>query len=68
MSLKMFHVVFIAASLLLSAGVGVWSFWQFAHVGGWGMLGLGVTAILGGTALVIYSRTFFRKLKHISYL
>ena len=67
MSLKAFHVVFIAACVLLGFGVGGWSLYQYFNGGG-ADLGLGLVFTTLGLVLLVYSRNILRKLKHISYL
>ena len=69
MSLKAIHVVFVTASLLMTAFFGVWSWREFfgpqsapAH------LVYGVLSIVAFAGLIAYGRYFLRKLKHISYL
>jgi len=68
MSLKAFHVVFIAASILMGFGVGGWSLYQYYTDGSGANLGLGLCFTALGVALIIYSRRILQKLKHISYL
>ena len=68
MSLKAFHVVFIAASILLAIGTAVWGFVAYAEERRWMDLILGCGSIVAGVALLIYGRYVLRKLKHISYL
>lgn len=68
MSLKAFHVIFIAASVLLALGFAAWSFVSFAHDGPTLHLWFGIGSLLSATALLIYGKYFLRKLKDISYL
>lgn len=68
MSLKAFHIVFIAASVLLALGVGAWEVAAFVQNGEtitliWGLAGLGVAALL-----VVYGVSFLKKLKRIGML
>lgn len=69
MSLKAFHITFITLASAVSAGCAVWAFklhgtpeaqpWQMWFGGG---------AALVSLALVIYGRSFLKKMKHVSYL
>jgi hypothetical protein len=70
MSLKAFHVVFVALSILLAFFCGVWFLWQYASVPGRQikLLVAGVLCLVGGVGLIWYGKSVLRKLKHISYL
>lgn len=68
MSLKAFHVFFIALSVATALGFAAWL------IDGYGkshdiiqLLG-GITSVLAGAGLVVYGVHFLRKLKHVSYL
>ena len=69
MSLKAFHLGFIVASILLAAGVAVWSFLNYAAPAGTLrdlLVGIGSTlAVIG---LIVYERYFLKKTKGLSYL
>jgi hypothetical protein len=68
MSLKAFHVLFIAISILLAFGFAAWSFRQFSLGGAWLDLVVGIISAVTGLGLIVYGRYFLKKLKHISYL
>jgi hypothetical protein len=69
MSLKTFHILFIIASTLLTAGFGVWAIWDYrAGQGSTTILVLGIVSLVLSGVLIAYGRYFLRKLKHISYL
>ncbi len=68
MSLKTFHVVFVAASIVLAFLFGGWSLREFATVGGGLNLAFGIGSILAGFALIVYGKHILKKLKDISYL
>ena len=68
MSLKAFHVFFIAVATLFSAGFGVWSFRHAATTGSALDIVFGATGILGAVALVVYGVWFLKKLKKVSYV
>lgn len=68
MSLKAFHVVFIAASILLAFGFGAWCFVQYADSRRAAELIYGISSVAIGLGLIWYGKYVLRKLKHISYL
>lgn len=65
MSLKAFHIVFIVASIILSAVYGAWQI-RIAAAGGivldWC---LGIFSVVTGTALVFYLFCFVRKMRQM---
>lgn len=68
MSLKAFHIVFVAISTLLAIGFG---WWAIAH----GRaneeplaLALGAASLLTAVGLIVYGWWFLGKLKGVSYL
>lgn len=66
MSLKIFHIVFITLSSLLSFGFGVWAI--RAHYRGGGDIGYlvsGIVSFLAGGALIYYGDKFFKKMRKI---
>ena len=56
MSLRMFHIVFITASVLLSVMLGVWGFQHNSPV-------LGVLSFVGTAALIVYRGKFLKLAK-----
>lgn len=68
MSLKSFHLVFIALSILLAIGFGVWEVGEYAESGGSGRLVAALLSFLVAVGLIVYGVRFVRKLKHIGYL
>ncbi len=68
MSLKAFHIFFIALSTLLALGFGVWEVLAYAETGGITHLLIGIASFLAAIGLVIYGVRFLKKLKHIGYL
>ena len=65
MSLKAFHIVFIAASILLAFLVGGWGLRQFlAGEGGSGLM-LAIVFLVSGCVLVVYGMRFVHKLKEL---
>jgi hypothetical protein len=59
MSLKAFHIFFIALSILLSIGCAVWAFANGVE------LIFGVSSVLVAVILVIYGISFLKKSKGI---
>lgn len=68
MSLKAFHIVFVAASILLAFGFGIWSLLSYKDQGRTPDLVYGLGSLAAGIALIVYGKAVLRKLKHISYL
>ncbi|MCM3880055.1 MAG: hypothetical protein ND807_08105 [Vicinamibacterales bacterium] len=56
MTLKWFHIVFIALSMLLSIGMGVWGLFN-------NFVALGVVSLAGSAALCVYGPYFLRKVR-----
>ena len=68
MSLKAFHVFFIAVSMLLAAGFGFWAIRYYRSTGDISALVWGIGSILGFVAMGVYGRWFLTKLKSESLL
>ncbi len=68
MSLKAFHIFFIAVSMALCIVLGVWATQDFARSGSGIHLALGVGSFVGSILLACYGVWFLRKLKGVSYL
>ena len=68
MSLKGFHVFFIAVCLILSIGLGVWGIREYRSTNEAGSLYLGVGSFVCGVVLSMYGVWFLRKLRHLSYV
>ena len=66
MSLRIFHMVFIVASILLSLFVAVWGAREFAVEGSTSGLLTGLTFLVCGTALAFYASKAFDKLKELA--
>ncbi len=67
MSLKMFHIVFITISTILSAGVGAWGVHTSRQTGDSTAFAIGIVSLVGGVILVGYSVWFVRKLKALRW-
>ena len=68
MSLKAFHVFFVAMSILFTIGLGIWGIRDYRASDSMSSLWLGMGAFAGGIVLLVYGRWFLRKLKHVSYI
>jgi hypothetical protein len=68
MSLKTFHIVFIALAALLLFGFAVWCL----TAGTPGVQGMqiagGVASLIAGVGLLVYGIRFLKKFRHVSYL
>jgi hypothetical protein len=58
MTLKWFHIVFIALSMLLSIGVGVWGLAN-------NFVALGIISLAGSAALCVYGPYFLKKVRSL---
>ena len=65
MGLKQFHVVFIAASIVLSFLVGAWGVQQYRLDGSFSSLSIAVVFYVSGIALVVYCLRFMRKVREL---
>ncbi len=68
MSLKAFHIVFIALAALLSLGFAAWEIDRYLATGDLLELVGALLAVLAGIALVIYGVRFLRKLRKVSFI
>jgi hypothetical protein len=63
LSLRSFHLFFIAASVLLSFGVAVWGVQSWRTTGSGSDLGFGVIFLVVGFVLALYGVRVRRKLR-----
>ena len=63
MSLKVFHILFIAVSTALMVTFAAWALREYLHSRDRGDLTLGVIAIAAGLTLIIYGRWFLKKIQ-----
>lgn len=69
MSLKAFHIAFIAGSTLLAFGFSIWAVLVYVQQGGhWTMLLAAAVSVVFGFGLIAYGIRFLRKLKHVRFL
>jgi hypothetical protein len=66
MSLRGFHLFFIAASIALSVMVALWGVGMYgSDQGSWGHLAFSVGALLTGAGMALYLVGFTRKARRI---
>jgi quinol-cytochrome oxidoreductase complex cytochrome b subunit len=65
MSLRVFHIVFIIATIVLSLYVALWGIREYTQDRNGTALTLGVVFLLMAVALMIYGKKAFRKLKEL---
>ena len=65
MSLKAFHLLFIAASVVLAAFVAAWAVQQYQAAPGatWALTAAGAAA--SGIVMAVYGAAFQRKTRHL---
>ena len=68
MSLKIFHVFFIAVSALMCFGLAAWRTSVYGDDGGADVLVQAVACALAGVGLVVYGISFLRKARNLSNL
>lgn len=66
MSLRGFHIFFIALSILLTFGFGFWALRDYSASRNLANLLFGAGSLIGGAALIIYLSWFLRKTKKIA--
>lgn len=65
MSLKIFHIVFVGLSVVLSAGLGAWGVHGYLTDGSTDGLALGVLFFVTGGVLLVYGIRFWKKMKEM---
>lgn len=65
LSLRSFHLFFIAVSVLLAALIGAWGVQSFLATRSLGDLALGALAFVAGFGLVVYGLKARRKLREL---
>jgi hypothetical protein len=65
MSLRAFHLFFIATSVVLSLGVGVWGLRTWMAGAGGGRLTLAVVFLVAAFVLIVYGLRVRRKLEEL---
>ena len=65
MSLRAFHVLFIALSVALAGFVAAWAAGQYRLAHDATYAAAAVASMAGAAALAVYGRTFLRKTRHL---
>ena len=65
MSLRFFHILFIALSALMCLFVGIWAIDAYRADGSLTWLALAVLALAGGGLLVVYGNRFMQKTRKL---
>ena len=60
-SLRMFHIVFIAVSVMLAAFLTAWAVQQYQSAHAVGYLASALASVAAGVGLIIYATRFQRK-------
>ncbi len=68
MSLKAFHVFFVAVAILLALSFGIWGVRDYQAGGDRTSLLMGVASFAASLILAIYGLWFLKKLKKFSYV
>lgn len=68
MSLKAFHILFIAVSTLLTLGFGIWCLQANASQSHVPALAGAIVSFALAAVLIVYGIWFLRKLKHVSFM
>ena len=68
MSLKAFHIFFIAVSALMAFGFGGWGVYYHVTHTSIAFLLMGLSSVVIGIGLIIYGRRFLEKFRHIGSL
>ena len=66
MSLRIFHIIFIVVSVILSLAIALWGIRQFSATGAMNGLVLGIVFLAAAAAMIVYGKRTFRKLKDLS--
>jgi hypothetical protein len=66
MSLKAFHLFFVAVSILFTLFFGAWAIVEFQSTRDAGTLTMGIASLLISIVLVVYAGYAIRKLKGVS--
>ena len=65
MSLKVFHLVFIAVSIILAAFMAAWAVSQYRALHETGYIVTAAASALAGAGLAVYVVKFQRKVRHL---
>lgn len=65
MSLKAFHLLFIAMSIVLAAFMAAWAVSQYRALGEPGYIATAVASVAAGAGLAVYGAKFQRKARRL---
>jgi uncharacterized PurR-regulated membrane protein YhhQ (DUF165 family) len=65
MSLRVFHIVFVIASIVLSLYVALWGIREFSAERSYGALGMAILFFLTAVVLMIYGKKAAAKFKEL---
>lgn len=65
MSLKVFHIVFVAFTTLMAFGVGIWCLWVNKGAETSAYTAGAIVSFIAAVALIIYGCWFWRKMKRL---
>jgi len=65
MSLRAFHLLFIALSVVLTAFFAAWAAGQYQAAHGTGYAAAGIGSLAAGVGLAVYGAKFQRKTRHL---
>ena len=65
MSLRAFHLLFIALSVVLTAFFGAWAIGQYQSAHEVGYVVTGIVSLASGVGLVVYAAAFQRKTRNL---
>ena len=68
MSLKAFHIFFIATSVLLAVGLGMMTLQTYLEKHALAQLGWSLLSFAAAVALIFYGVHILKKLKHVGFL
>ena len=68
MSLKAFHIFFIALSALFAFGFSLWAMFGYASGETTVRVAIALIGFASGISLVVYGIRFLKKLRHVSFL
>ncbi|HLD69667.1 MAG TPA: hypothetical protein VJA17_02780 [Candidatus Omnitrophota bacterium] len=68
MSLKIFHIIFIIVSTLLSFGFAAWAFSYCLKMQAYFYCTLGIASIIFGIVMIVYGNKFFKKLTQLAVI
>ena len=65
MSLKAFHLLFIAISIVLAAFMAAWAVGQYRALGDASYVATAVASVAAGAGLAVYGARFQRKMRRL---